>query len=131
MKKMLLMLIVLSSTLFSMGMTPILPMDKAWNEYHMKENQRLEDYMRSFEKEHRNGISSVSAMQSIPFQDIDEGEYSIGLGVGSFKESFSVGVGVLAEPKKDFNVKVVTGLNTDDIFDSSISIGVSYKISNK
>lgn len=131
MKKIIFIFFVTSLMSFGIDMTPIIPMDKAWNEYHIKENQRIEDYMRSFEKTHRNGISSVSAMQSIPFQEISVGEYSVGAGIGSFKESFSVGIGVLAEPTKDFNVKVATGLNTNDIFDSSISIGISFKISNK
>lgn len=131
MKKIILTFILSYTSLFSLGMGELIPIDKAWNNYHIQDNNRIESYMKSFEKEHKNGISSVSAMQSIPFQDINEGEYSIGLGIGSFKDSFSVGVGVLAEPSEDFNVKISTGLNTNDIFDSSFSIGFSTKISNK
>lgn len=131
MKRFIFMFLILSISIFGAGMTELVPINKAWNDYHIKDNERIESYMKHVEKDHKNGISSVSAISSIPFQNVEVGEYSIGAGIGSFKDSFSVGVGVLAKPMEDFNVKIATGVNANDVFDSTFSIGFSIKITNK
>ena len=92
-------------------------------QYTDQKAAELRSDIRSVRDEERAGIASVTALSAIP--EISGKTFDIGVGVGSFKNSAAVAIGVHYRPSDSnvFKLGVATSENNDPVIGAGFSCG--------
>ncbi|MGY0394253.1 YadA-like family protein [Fusobacterium sp. SYSU M8A802] len=87
----------------------------------------LEKKVDNLDKKMNKGLSLMAAMAAVDFQHVEEGEMSIGAGIGHYGNAQSVAVGASYSPTQDLNLNVKLSVTAGDIKSSAVGAGASYK----
>ncbi|MGY0394255.1 YadA C-terminal domain-containing protein [Fusobacterium sp. SYSU M8A802] len=87
----------------------------------------LEKKVDKLDKKMNKGLSLMAAMTAVDFQHVEEGEMSIGAGIGHYGNAQSVAVGAAYSPTQDLNLNVKLSVTAGDIKSSAVGAGASYK----
>ena len=92
-------------------------------QYTDQKNAELRSEIRRVQSEERAGIASITALSAIP--EIAGKTFDVGVGVGSFKNSSAVAIGVHYRPSDNnvFKLGVATAENSDPVIGAGFSCG--------
>ncbi|MCJ8342171.1 MAG: YadA-like family protein [Cetobacterium sp.] len=94
------------------------------------EINRLNNKINTLDSKVNKGMSLISAMNSIDFNNAKEGDILLGAGIGHYLNSEAVTIGVAYIPNKDLSVNAEYSVSTDNIETSTVGIGMTYRLFN-